>query len=147
MARTRAPVASGDDRMTVLCRCGMRVRSEVRRLRRAPPCPSCRKPLPFRAEPKDGRRIEDVCRCGLKASFPRERAGLWIDCPRCGDRRILPGHRVGVKKEMPVELPPERGSMLVASSRRSGGKLWLWLLLLVIAAAAAAWKLGYLPIP
>jgi len=146
MAKTRTRNAPAHDRMTVLCECGVRVRSEIRRLRTGPPCPKCRQPLPFRAEPKDERRLDDVCKCGIKSSFPRERAGLWVECPRCGDRRVLPGQRIDVKKALPIDLPPERESISKGAPKSGAGAWLLFFLLAAIAAGIAAWRLGYLSI-
>ncbi len=105
--------------ITVLCRCGTRVRGDENRLRRSVPCPECGATLPSRPEPKE-KRIAFSCMCGVNLKLPASRGGLWFDCPQCGRNTVIPGYGSTRKRSIPVDLPPEvvtprkRSRMLVA---------------------------------
>jgi len=118
--------------VTVVCRCGTRVRGETERLRRHPPCPECGSSLPFRPEPPE-KKIDFRCICGLEMKFPESRGGLWFDCPQCGRRSIIPGFGSAKKRALAVALPPEP-----AAPRRRHALAAAAILAAIAAALAAA---------
>ncbi len=117
--------------ITVLCRCGTRVRGDESRLRRRAPCPECGDPLPSEAEPAE-KRIPFNCLCGVSMQLPASRGGLWFDCPQCGRNTVIPGFGSSKKRALPVDLPAEP----VTPRKRS--RLLVVILVAALTAAVAA---------